>query len=164
MAVPWAGAFGLLVLGISLFRASQRGHVWKRSLWFGASTFYTALVLYRCFLNREPGSYGQLDLRLWSTVESASGYHYFIDNVIMFIPAGALLVLFFYERFQRGWGAVTASVITGVVISLAIECLQAMTGLGVFHVDDLAANGIGDAIGVALAVTFLALSQVRAGG
>lgn len=163
MAVPNSFFLGLIVGVLALFVSpssvspNKSGSVKKvkRSLWLGTSAFYVSLVVYRCFLNREPGSYGQLDLRLWNTVESVSGYHYFIDNVIMFIPAGVLLLLATRAVWKSVGQCMAACVIIGVAISLAIESLQVVTGVGVFHIDDLVANGIGTVIGCVMCTPFL---------
>ena len=124
--------------------------LWRRawrSLWYGTGAFYAGLVAYRCFLNRVPGSYGTVDLKLFATVESVSGYHYFIDNILLFLPCGILMMI----ACRSAW----KSVIIGAAVSLAIEMLQLVTALGGFRVDDLLANGLGTAVGVALTVPVL---------
>lgn len=126
---------------------NKRTKNWKQSLWLGSAAAYMTLVIYRCFLNRDPSSYGTVDLRLWTTVESVSGYHYFIDNILLFVPCGALLLIVTRSMWQ--------SVVIGIGMSLTIEVLQVLTGLGVFHLDDLVANSIGAIIGVAIATLFL---------
>lgn len=86
-------------------------------------------------------------------MSDVSGYHYYIDNIILFIPCSFLLM----TATQSVW----KSVVIGIVISLLIESLQALTGFGVFHMDDLTANGIGCIIGVAIAAPFLIQRKTR---
>ncbi len=63
-------------------------------------------------------------------------------NVLMFMPFGFLLPIM--SRKLRGFFRV---VLSGLALSLAVECIQLLTHTGCFDVDDLLLNTIGSALG-----------------
>jgi hypothetical protein len=75
-------------------------------------------------------------------------------NILGFIPFGALLV--FYGRNARGWPngkAVSAAVLTGFLLSLAIELLQVFLPSRDSSLLDLIDNTLGTGIGAGLAMS-----------
>lgn len=80
-----------------------------------------------------------------------------IANMAVFVPFG----LFLSEALSTGrrragrsgfWRQVGAVTLVGLALSLAIEVLQLMLGVGVFEVQDLVLNTAGTFIGAALAL------------
>ncbi len=66
-------------------------------------------------------------------------------NILLFVPLGALIFLFFKEKKAlRGVGLTT---LIGALISLTIEVTQLITGRGMFEVSDLLTNTMGSFIG-----------------
>ncbi|MDQ0352505.1 glycopeptide antibiotics resistance protein [Alkalibacillus filiformis] len=65
-----------------------------------------------------------------------------LGNIIMFIPLGVLIPIV-YDRSKRLYQVVLLS----FLISLIIEGMQFVTGLGVFDIDDIILNTIGGVIG-----------------
>jgi glycopeptide antibiotics resistance protein len=65
-----------------------------------------------------------------------------LGNIIGFMPLGVLLPVLF-GRLQRWY----RTILTVMLISLAFEIIQLVTGRGVFDVDDIILNTFGAAIG-----------------
>ena len=66
-------------------------------------------------------------------------------NVLLFVPLGVLIFFFFREKKAlRGVGLTT---LIGMMISLAIETTQLITGRGMFEVSDIITNTAGSFIG-----------------
>ncbi len=66
-------------------------------------------------------------------------------NILLFVPLGVLIFFFFKEKKAlRGVGITT---IIGMMISLAIETTQLLTGRGMFEVSDIITNTAGSFIG-----------------
>lgn len=72
---------------------------------------------------------------------SASYWRSTVLNVLLFVPAGALLPML-WGRFRRAW----KTVLFGFCLSLGVECLQMFT-FRLTDVDDLITNTLGTAIG-----------------
>lgn len=68
-----------------------------------------------------------------------------LGNILLFVPMGILLPLVF-----PGLRRVRRIAVTTLVISLALEVVQLVTGLGVFDVDDLILNVSGAVLGAAV--------------
>lgn len=108
--------------------------------------YYIAFIVSLTCLSREAGSRGGMNLDLFSTWTGDMRSHtFFIENILIFIPAGILLAMNF-SLFQKG----RVCIIAGFFISFAIECVQLSTGRGFFQLDDILTNGIGCALGWAL--------------
>ncbi len=63
-------------------------------------------------------------------------------NVLVFMPFGFLLPIM--GRRLRGFFRI---ILLGFALSLAVECIQLITGTGCFDVDDLFLNTVGSALG-----------------
>ena len=66
-----------------------------------------------------------------------------LDNIWLFVPLGTVL----YRLFPKGWIWI---ILLGV--SVAIEVIQYVTGLGSAELDDVISNGLGGVIGVIVAM------------
>ena len=73
------------------------------------------------------------------------------DKVAHFIAYGSMT--FWFAMLFRGWVRQVAIALAFAAMGVAIEYLQRMTGYRTFDVADMAANGIGAALGWALAQT-----------
>lgn len=96
-------------------------------------------------------------LRFFSSHESTQWLTYdrveFLANLAMFIPIGVFFVLLFGRRL---W---FLSVLSGVLLTLAIEFAQRFIPGRVSDVRDLVANSLGTVVGVLLA---LVLTRAKA--
>lgn len=70
-------------------------------------------------------------------------------NIVMFLPLGLLLPLF-WPYFRRG----NRTIVCGFLLSVSIELIQLVAG-GVTSVDDVLLNTLGTAAGYVLAMVFL---------
>ena len=138
--VPYGIFVGLLV-GVVVFVIRRR---FSKAFYAVLVAMYLSMILYRCFLNREFSENVVFDPHLGTTIQEVSNYHYFIDNILLFVPAGILLKL----KSVPIW----ICMLTTVLMSILIETIQYATGLGSFHADDLAANTVGAIIGILIAV------------
>lgn len=144
--VPIAILVGLC--GVMLWRCwncatSFRNLDWKRGLGYWVIVTYGIWVLEVALFSREPGSRTSFDLRLFSTWgDSLQAHAYVIENIIMFIPLGILLLLQ-WKRMRLFWNCT----IVAAVLSLAIECTQAVTQRGHFQTDDIVMNVLGAIVG-----------------
>lgn len=66
----------------------------------------------------------------------------FVENIIMFVPFGALLPLLF-RKFRNGW----ACLLTGFICSCSIEIVQHITQTGYLQLDDVVTNTMGTLLG-----------------
>ncbi len=96
-------------------------------------------------------------LHFFSSHESTRWLTYnrveFLANVAMFVPIGIFFVLLFGRRL---WAV---SVLSGMLLTLAIEVAQRFIPGRVFDVRDLVANSVGTVLGVLVA---LVLTQSKA--
>ena len=74
-------------------------------------------------------------------------------NCLLFISLGYLLLLWIPALRQNKRGRVVAVIIT-VAVSLVIECVQELTGLGKVDWKDVLSNSLGGAIGVVIVNVF----------
>lgn len=81
---------------------------------------------------------------LWHALADPLGSTQLLLNILLFVPAGLLLTV----ATRRPWPVLGA--LGG--LSVAIELIQAVTGLGAYDVADIVANFAGAAIGVGTAV------------
>jgi glycopeptide antibiotics resistance protein len=79
----------------------------------------------------------------------------FSANVVMFLPVGVLLLLL---MGRRGWWA---AILTGFVLSVAIEAAQLLLPGRVSDIRDLVANSLGTALGVLLALVITLPAVLR---
>ena len=108
---------------------------------------YTAIVLVITFWSREEGSRNvKIDLKLFSSWGINDRNNAFmVENVLLFVPYG--FVCAWFLSAARKFGVCT---VLGLCTSVAIECLQLVTGRGFFQIDDILTNVIGTVIGYIL--------------
>ena len=121
------------------------------SLIFGKRVNYVLLVIalggivFMTLMNRSSGAArAQLGL-FYSYRRFFSDYTIrkeILDNIWLFIPLGTVL----YRLWPKRWIWVVP-----VVLSVGIEGFQYVTGLGTAELDDVISNGIGGAMGIAVA-------------
>ena len=104
---------------------------------------YVAVLLVITYFSRESGTRGGLDLELFSTWGiNKRNNAYVVENVLLFIPYG--FVLAWADARQRNF---FRNLFTGALTSLAIECMQLVTGRGFFQIDDILTNILGTILG-----------------
>ncbi len=145
--------YGLVVgiLAVIILSAIRDARVGKGKASFSVAAYtglvmYAAIMLIISFLSRESGSSNGIDMEFLSTwgINSRNNA-YLIENIIFFIPYG----------FVCAWALKPARrllVCTGIgsMTSLGIECMQLVTGRGVFQIDDFLTNTLGALIGYLL--------------
>ena len=112
----------------------------------GFAVLYVGFILFMTLWYRTPRDpHGQFEL-FWSYRQffsSASLREEILKNIWLFVPLGAALS----ER-RYGW-------LCAVGLSVAIEAIQYVTGLGLAEFDDVVSNGLGAAIGFGLGVALM---------
>ncbi|MDE6516499.1 MAG: VanZ family protein [Acetatifactor sp.] len=104
---------------------------------------YVAILLVITYFSRESGSRVGVDLELFSTWGiNRRNNAYVVENVLLFIPYG--FVLAWADMRQRNF---FRNLLTGTLTSLAIECMQLVTGRGYFQIDDFLTNILGTVLG-----------------
>ncbi len=78
-------------------------------------------------------------------------------NILLFIPFGILAYPIFrsYKRVLR----ILVVTMAGALTSLAVECIQLVTGRGMFEISDLVTNTAGSFIGVVMAAVFYHIKE-----
>ncbi len=78
-------------------------------------------------------------------------------NILLFIPFGILAYPIFrsYKRVLR----ILVVTMAGALTSLGIECIQLVTGRGMFEISDLVTNTAGSFIGVVMAAVFYHIKE-----
>lgn len=104
---------------------------------------YVAILLVITYFSREMGSRNGMDLQLFSTWGINQRNNAFVvENVLLFIPYG--FVLAWADVRQRRF---VVNLLTGALTSIAIECMQLITGRGYFQIDDILTNILGTILG-----------------
>ena len=102
---------------------------------------YLLVIAYMTLLFRENGG-GQLRLEIfWSyrTIMSNSENRAdILKNIWLFIPLGAIL----YRLYPK-----KKVLVIPIAISILIEVIQYLTGIGICEIDDVISNGLGEIIG-----------------
>lgn len=113
-----------------------------------ARTFFM-FSYYACFLaeltifTREAGSRTDVNLHFFETWHpDVYSQCFMIENVLLFFPFGAFLVLL-WKRAGKIWKILVLS----FFLSMAIEITQLRTGRGYFQVDDIWLNMLGGLLG-----------------
>ncbi|SDB09646.1 VanZ family protein [Butyrivibrio sp. INlla16] len=137
------GAVYLLYVVICKLLGKERKLTTGHAVAVFALLIYLTATLFIVFMSREPGQYEGVNLELWSswgttTLKRAM----FIENIIMFIPMGILLPSAF-KRLRNPF----VCVFTCAVLSIFIELIQFVKGLGIAELDDVVTNTAGGAIG-----------------
>ena len=131
--IPWLYYLISLAVGVVVWRTWR----WEGGLLAG----YVFLILAGTLLVRQPftGTHFQPSL-LWSWREWATQRIQILTNVIIFIPIGILVGLFWTWR----------GLILAVDLSITVEVLQLITARGLCEFDGVIHNALGAAIGVGL--------------
>ena len=104
---------------------------------------YMEVLMQTAFLSREPGSRKGIDLTLFGTWgQSAVSHAYFVENIIMLIPFGILAPIVLKQMRK-----IRCCVLTGFMLSCAIEISQFITQRGYCQLDDVVTNTAGTLIG-----------------
>ncbi len=142
--LPYGAVAALLITGIVwivLFLWKENKPEIRLLAVFFLSVFFSE-VLFLTFLNREPGSRTQMELRLFGTFHSdACSISYVVENFLFFMPAGILFPLAFPKRFKSA-----GHIFLIFLISVMIEVLQHLTGRGYAQLDDVILNTLGAAV------------------
>ncbi len=104
---------------------------------------YVEILLVITYFSREMGSRNGLDLQLFSTWGINQRNNAFVvENVLLFIPYGFILAwaIVRQRRFM-------VNLLTGALTSIAVECMQLVTGRGFFQIDDIVTNILGTILG-----------------
>ncbi len=106
---------------------------------------YIVTLLYVTVFSRLPVQEVRLQLIPFFEFNRIKGIG-FVENMILFVPAGALLLLSFSCRARFGYAF-------GFLLSLGIETLQFISHRGIADIDDLIANTLGAALGTAFCLS-----------
>lgn len=146
---------GFLFVLLSMLRRKNRNEK-KMSVMEMLFWIYLAIILVITFFSREGGSTGGVDLRIGSSLGiNERNDAYAVENILLFLPYGFLLGIIW--KCRKGFLKCTG---VGFLTSFAIECLQYISGRGVFQTDDLITNTVGVMVGYLL---FYLLSHVLLG-
>lgn len=147
--LPYGLVAGIVVAIILSAVNDRRMRRKKKTISVAAVTsffMYVVIILFITFLSRESGSRVGLDLSLLSTWGiNDRNNAYVIENVLLFIPYGFVSAWAIHPA-RRIWFCT----LWGFLSSLAIECMQLLTGRGYFQLDDILTNAIGTVIGYIL--------------
>ena len=141
----------LLMGGMLLLRRRMR---WNRMVLVAMLIAYLAVVGYVTILRPGMG-FGGVNLRLFRAWKEAwnnfsvNNWANVLLNILMFVPMGVLIPMTF-KKCRGGW-----IVLVALGSTLLVECLQLLSGGGVFDVDDLFANALGCLMGYCLLMTVL---------
>ena len=100
---------------------------------------YIVTLLYVTVFSRMPVQEIRLQLIPFFEFNRVKGIG-FVENMILFVPSGALLLLSFSWRTRAGLAF-------GFLLSLGVEAIQYASHRGVTDIDDLIANTLGAALG-----------------
>lgn len=144
--LPYGVAAGLLaamiLTGVNYGRR-RRGRKVMAMLPVSCLVMYVAILLVITYFSREMGSRNGLDLQLFSTWGiNRRNNAFVVENVLLFIPYGFALA-WAIVRQRRFW----VNLLTGALTSIAIECMQLITGRGYFQIDDILTNILGTVLG-----------------
>ena len=144
----------------------------KRSIWWtGLILFfiYMLLLIHFLFFSEDFGRAAETDQRFrynlqpfleirrfWKYRESLGIISFFnnvLGNIVGFIPYGMILPVI-VPRMRQGFQVV----LSGFLVSLGVEVIQLVTGVGCFDVDDLLLNTLGTLLGYLI---FMTMNQIR---
>ena len=115
-----------------------------------------AIMMMITFLSREGGNTGKIEWEIGSSLGiNDRNDAYVIENILLFLPYGFLLQVQWERKrsFLKCMGV-------GFGTSLCIECLQYLSGRGVFQMDDLITNTMGAAVGCALFYLWISVRRI----
>lgn len=107
------------------------------------TAIYLTVLLMMTIFSREPGSRQGIHLGFLETLgNTVEGHAYFAENIMLFIPYGVLLPMVF-PWFQKGGNCI----FSGMMVSILLETVQLLTGMGYCQLDDVVTNTTGTLIG-----------------
>lgn len=114
---------------------------------------YLLFIVYMTMYYREPsGSRNRLELfySYRRILTNDSLRQQVLNNILLFIPLGTILSNLLSSRHTSGLSFLL-TVLICMVISIGIEIVQYVAGIGLCEVDDVVSNTLGGAIGAAIA-------------
>ena len=144
---------GLLVASVLVARwlhGSSRFAPRPSSLWFAGLASFALIIAMTLFRDGLPSTFRLGNLGEWSSAGSRLlardplGSSQFVLNVVLFVPSGVAWTLISRRPL------LTSLALSG--LSLVVEVIQAVTGVGANDVADLVANSLGAAVGAAMVV------------
>ncbi|SFB22729.1 VanZ like family protein [Acetitomaculum ruminis DSM 5522] len=145
------GIFGISVISRFFLDNTK----WKHLTGFLLLIYWGIIVLNMTIIGRIPSDEPQINMQLFMCFQRAWDYqsalywYFIIGNIVMFIPVGIILPVFF-ESKRAYWKVI----LTGFFLSLAVESSQYFFNVGVFELDDLFNNTVGAGLGYSLFVIF----------
>lgn len=133
-----------------------------RLLLVGLFISYVLMVIGVTFMNRGSNFQGEMVLSLFSSYREAwysfstRQWQFVLLNIFMFVPFGFLFPLL-NARFQKALWTVGMA----VLFTLSIECIQLLTGYGIFELDDLFNNLVGAIIGYGIIMAFISIKKKK---
>lgn len=113
----------------------------------GGFVTYLVLLFNRVWFSRFGKGIEGISLMPFSTLDGNLHFMRFVLNVIMFVPFGMFWPLLFVKTNIK----IRQTAAAGLIMSLIIEAVQGIFGLGHVQTDDVIANVCGALIGYALA-------------
>lgn len=142
---------------IEIFRERKMGTSQRKGwgFWIGFTVFYVYTIFCATVFGRVKGRKSEVRTKLLWTLEAAlrtgewSYWYYIVGNILLFIPLGFALMYLLMNRKRKSLQRQNLfwSIIMCLILSVAVEGIQYMTGTGLCEVDDLLHNTLGGAIG-----------------
>lgn len=154
-----AAFVAVAVPGARWLHRSDRFALRSTGLWFAGLASLALIVAATLFRDGLPATIRLGNLGDWSEdglrqlSRDPFGSSQFVLNIGLFVPAGTVLALISRRP--------VVSLLTLTGLSLLIESIQAVAGVGANDVADLAANALGAAIGAAITVAVWAIHGNR---
>lgn len=141
--------YGILIGGLLYFillRFQKRKDDSKKagfSFVYMIFLIYMAIMVVITFLSREGGGSARIDLQIGSSLGiNSRNDAYIAENILLFVPYGFLLKIV-WKKESRFWMHLGL----GFLTSFGIECLQLVSGRGIFQIDDIITNTLGAVLG-----------------
>lgn len=164
------GLIGVIILGIlwsigyffiyKRVLGGKKSPTKKQIILGCAFTGYIIMVLGVTFLNRNSNFKGNVNFHFLSSYREAwntftlRSWQFLILNILMFMPLGILLPILHNRFHEIKWTMGTA-----LGFTLFIECLQLITGFGIFELDDIFNNVLGALIGYGIIMTIFTILE-----
>lgn len=151
---PYGILIGSLMYVLLLWIRRRRNGEQKEAFSFVELLFwvYVAIMVVITFLSREGGAgNAKIDLQIGSSLGINSRNNaYIAENVLLFVPYGFLLGMVWKKerRFLN-------HLCLGFLTSFGIECLQLVSGRGIFQADDMITNTVGCVLGTIIFLIFV---------
>lgn len=152
------GITGVIILGVIFWigyfliykkKLNGKGNLPKRQFFvYALFACYIIMIIGVTFLNRGTNSETHFNFHFLSSyieawnIFSVRNWQFIIFNILMFVPFGILLPLIHRRFHQFQW-----TIGVGLLFTLFIECVQLVTGFGIFDLDDLFNNILGTIMG-----------------